>query len=139
MKLISKHLPTIGLLMLTTFVAAAAYLYWDVPARLRSTPQAAQTESKFACPMHPEVTSAKAGRCSKCGMSLVSAAAIVAEHAGCMHAASGVEQGGCAHSESASGGGCCGVPELDPSMMPALTCTRSNQPAPPIESPHSSH
>jgi len=27
--------------------------------------------AKYACPMHPEVTSDKPGKCSKCGMALV--------------------------------------------------------------------
>lgn len=33
-----------------------------------ATPAAATT---YTCPMHPEVTSDKAGKCSKCGMNLV--------------------------------------------------------------------
>jgi hypothetical protein len=30
----------------------------------------AVVQTKYACPMHPEVTSDKPGKCSKCGMSL---------------------------------------------------------------------
>ena len=29
------------------------------------------SSAMYSCPMHPEVTSAKPGRCSKCGMALV--------------------------------------------------------------------
>ena len=31
----------------------------------------AKTTAMYACPMHPEVTSDKPGKCSKCGMDLV--------------------------------------------------------------------
>jgi len=35
-------------------------------------PQAAEAQAKtYACPMHPNITSDKAGECSKCGMALV--------------------------------------------------------------------
>lgn len=29
------------------------------------------TGDKYVCPMHPDVTSDKAGKCPKCGMNLV--------------------------------------------------------------------
>lgn len=34
-----------------------------------------QAAAVYACPMHPEVTSDKPGKCSKCGMDLVEATA----------------------------------------------------------------
>ena len=39
-----------------------------VIAQSRQKPQ--QKIARYACPMHPEVTSSKRGRCPKCGMSL---------------------------------------------------------------------
>ena len=33
--------------------------------------QSAASATVYACPMHPEVTSASPGHCSKCGMNLV--------------------------------------------------------------------
>ena len=30
-----------------------------------------ETQKTYSCPMHPEVTSDKPGKCSKCGMNLV--------------------------------------------------------------------
>lgn len=32
---------------------------------------AEQVKARYTCPMHPEITSRKAGKCSKCGMNLV--------------------------------------------------------------------
>src|ERR1700674_1463237 len=39
-----------------------------MPALRRKSQQ--QKPAHYACPMHPEVTSTKAGKCPKCGMSL---------------------------------------------------------------------
>jgi len=70
MKFIARHLNLIGLLLLASFVAAAAGLYFDVPqqiqaARIKASP------AQFACPMHSDVTGSKASNCSECGMKLV--------------------------------------------------------------------
>jgi hypothetical protein len=75
MNFIAKHLNLIGILLLTIFGAAAATLYFDVPARLQNgKPKAVSAmAAQYTCPMHSEIVSAKTGHCPKCGMSLVPA------------------------------------------------------------------
>jgi len=44
----------------------------ETPAAVESDTMITLHGNTYACPMHPEVTSAKAGdKCSKCGMALV--------------------------------------------------------------------
>ena len=63
---------------------------WRVPQRHGRCPQcgmkllATVTATIYACPMHPEVTSAEPGRCPKCGMKLL-ATAVAASYACPMH------------------------------------------------------
>src|SRR5258706_15831512 len=38
--------------------------------RAQSRQKPKQTITRYSCPMHPEITSAKRGRCPKCGMTL---------------------------------------------------------------------
>src|SRR5690349_10184685 len=40
------------------------------PTKPASSPKAPQAETKYFCPMDPEVTSSKPGSCPKCGMAL---------------------------------------------------------------------
>jgi hypothetical protein len=83
MKFIGKHLPLIGILLLTVFVGAAVGLYFDLPARLQGTSKREIPGQQYTCPMHPDVVSAKPGNCAKCGMALVSASEAKNGHAGC--------------------------------------------------------
>jgi uncharacterized paraquat-inducible protein A len=41
--------------------------------KTNSIPKQKAEKMKYTCPMHPEVTSDKPGKCSKCGMDLVKA------------------------------------------------------------------
>ena len=85
MKFIGKHLPLIGILLLTIFVGAAAGLYFDVPARLQTATKQVNASQPYSCPMHPEVVSPKPGSCPKCGMALTVASDDKGAnaHAGC--------------------------------------------------------
>jgi hypothetical protein len=70
MNLSAKSIHVIGILLLTTFVAAAACLYFDVPARVQKPSSASGAKQTYTCPMHPEVVQGHPGNCPKCGMAL---------------------------------------------------------------------
>jgi hypothetical protein len=66
----ARTIPT--LLIIATFVLVTAVQARDkgpTDAKKATTAQAVAA-AKFACPMHPEVTADKAGKCSNCGMEL---------------------------------------------------------------------
>ena len=67
MKLIARHLILIGLVLLASFIAAAAGLYFQSPERAKAILAAA----RFGCPMHRNVTSSTQTGCPECGMKLV--------------------------------------------------------------------
>jgi hypothetical protein len=90
MKFIAKRLNLIGILLLFTFAAAAAGLYFDVPTRMqkpkaKAPPPALQSAvaGSYVCPMHPEVTSTHPDKCRECLMALVPASAEPSRMAGC--------------------------------------------------------
>jgi len=105
MKIIGKYIHIIGLVLLTTFVAAAACLYLDVPARFQK-PSAPATGAKqtYTCPMHPDVVQDHPGQCPKCGMSLVRASASAPE----------AQSDACAGHDS----GCCAKPSAARMTLP---------------------
>jgi len=47
--------------------------------RSQTSPTKTQTKVVYACPMHPDVTSTKRGRCRKCGMDLRRTTTVVAD------------------------------------------------------------
>src|SRR4030095_15157902 len=55
---------TVALACFVPFVSSASVL------RAQSAPKAQRKVASYSCPMHPEVTSGKRGRCPKCGMTL---------------------------------------------------------------------
>jgi hypothetical protein len=70
MKFIERHLNLIGILMLTSFAAAAAGLYFDMPGKI-SYARAKAVAQQFTCPMHPQIVRNATGECPECGMKLV--------------------------------------------------------------------
>jgi hypothetical protein len=70
MNLSAKSIQVIGIFLLTPFVAAAACLYFDVPARVQTAGRARSANQTFTCPMHPEAVQDHPGNCPKCGMVL---------------------------------------------------------------------
>ena len=70
-----KSIHVIGILLLTAFVAAAAILYFDAPARFQKPRAASSAKPTYTCPMHPEVAQDHPGDCPKCGMALKPASA----------------------------------------------------------------
>ncbi len=101
--LIGRNLSLIGILLLTVFVGAAAGLYFDVPGRIQSA-RAKETKAsagQYSCPMHPEVVSAKPGKCPKCGMALTLASETPSAHAGCGAGGQAESHGCCAKSPAA--------------------------------------
>jgi hypothetical protein len=110
MKSIGKHIPLIGIFLLTVVVGAAAGVYFDVPGRIQSAARARAikaTAGQYSCPMHPEVVSAQPGKCPKCGMALTPASEPQSVHAG----RGATRQAGQPH-------GCCAKPQAAKSTLP---------------------
>lgn len=59
-------------IMLLKLIAIALFVFLPIPGAInaQSTRKPAAKRVVYACPMHPEVTSNKKGRCKKCGMDL---------------------------------------------------------------------
>ena len=70
MQLITRHLNLVGILLLASFVAAAAGLYLGLPEKAHAAPAKADA-IQSTCPMHPQVVRSSAGDCPECGMKLV--------------------------------------------------------------------
>jgi hypothetical protein len=82
MKSIGKHIPLIGILLLTVVIGSAAGLYFDLPARLQRTSKS-ETAGRQTCSMRPEVVSLSSDNCSKCDSGQVTARDARIGHAGC--------------------------------------------------------
>jgi hypothetical protein len=141
MNFIAKHLNAFGLLLLTAFVATAAGMYFNVPARLPKSQQAVPA-AHYSCPMHPEVVAHQPGECPRCGMALTTAAKSESNPMTCQHADSAApgsvaasDQGGCNHAPEAAAGGCCSKRLKPAADVSPGGCTRDlqSQPANPSE------
>jgi len=133
MNFIAKHLNAIGLLLLTAFVATAAGMYFNVPARISKSLSVTPSVTEYFCPMHPDVVAAKPGDCPKCGMALTPAATKTqGKSTMCQHADVSAQNdeaapthSGCNHTESAGAtGGCCAMPALASQTPTPGGCTR---------------
>lgn len=62
-------------------IVASVFVAHEAKAQTTRQPAKAKTQTKvvYSCPMHPEVTSSKRGRCGKCGMDLTRTTAATAE------------------------------------------------------------
>ena len=67
---VSNLVPALVVGFLTLGVAHES-LGQSAQKKEEETGQSKEARSVYSCPMHPEVTSDKPGKCSKCGMSLV--------------------------------------------------------------------
>jgi len=64
----TKLLVTLWLVM--TLICAVAPVNRSHVVSAQTRPKAQQKSTRYACPMHPEITSSRPGKCSKCGMTL---------------------------------------------------------------------
>jgi len=141
MNFLAKNIHVVGLLLLAAFVATAAAMYLDLPAKM-SRMSDVSLPAKFSCPMHPEVVLARSGDCPKCGMALTQQSLEHHQQNGCNHGMAdaandsntAAEPAGCAH--AASGGGCCStLAQPGTSSIPPSGCTRSLYPQPKTAAP----
>jgi len=59
------------LIILMLMIASTSAIFAQKAKQSKSTKgQTTTAMASYACPMHPEVTSDKPGKCSKCGMDL---------------------------------------------------------------------
>lgn len=141
MNSIDKHLPLIGILLLTVFVGAAAGLYFDLPARLQRSRSVSAAKQTYTCPMHAEVVQDHPGDCPKCGMALVPAGQAQAGHEQCGN--NGEKHPGCCADKSATPATTemklpPGHPPI-PGWTVETNATAESQPASSQDAPHSSH
>ena len=99
MNFVAKYIHIFGLLLFSAFVAAAACLYFDVPARFQSSSPTGPAKPAYSCSMHPDVVQDRAGNCPKCRMTLVAVTTASVSHADCEHA--GASDGCCPKSAAA--------------------------------------
>jgi cytochrome oxidase Cu insertion factor (SCO1/SenC/PrrC family) len=56
--------------LILCLVSSVSAVKYGNAARAQSRPKANSSVRRYSCPMHPEVTSSKPGKCPKCGMRL---------------------------------------------------------------------